>query len=140
MLCAVFDDDAVRRLVRQLAACAVMIGASIIGSAQQKPQTLTTIEAKNHVGQQATVCGVVDSGRYVSSGRQPTFLNFDKPYPNQPFTALIWGSDRAKFGRPEETYKGQRICVTGKIETYRDVPEIILNDPGQISMQDEKKQ
>jgi antitoxin HicB len=36
---------------------------------------------------------------------QPTFLNLDQPYPTHIFTALIWGSDRPKFGQPEETYK-----------------------------------
>lgn len=31
---------------------------------------------------------------------QPAFINLDKPYPNQIFAFLIWGSDRSKFEKP----------------------------------------
>src|ERR1022692_4214684 len=78
-------------------------------------KTLTATEAKDHIGEQGTVCGKVVSPRYAESSRgSPTFLNFDQPYPNQVFTLLIWGSDRSKFGDPETSYRGKRICVTGK--------------------------
>jgi hypothetical protein len=49
------------------------------------------------------------------------------------FTVLIWGENRSKFGTPESEYKGERICVTGKITEYGKVPEIVADDPGQIS-------
>ncbi len=94
---------------------------------------LTAAEARNHVGENATVCGVVASTHYAATTRgRPTFLNIDKPYPNQIFTVLIWGSDRPKFGAPEQKYRDKNICVTGKITSYRDVPEIIAYDPEQI--------
>ncbi len=102
-------------------------------------RTLTTAEAKNHIGERATLCGVVESGRYSTSGRQPTFLNLDKAYPNQPFTVLIWAANREKFGKPEETYKGKRICVTGTIESYQNAPEIVLDDPRDLTVQGDKK-
>jgi hypothetical protein len=42
-------------------------------------------------------------GRYAERTRgRPTFLNLDKPYPEQVFTILIWGESRAKFGAPEQ--------------------------------------
>ncbi|HEV2172121.1 MAG TPA: hypothetical protein VGR71_01065, partial [Nitrospira sp.] len=89
-------------------------------------KTLTATEAKNHIGEQATVCGKVVSTRYAESSRgSPTFLNLDEPYPNQVFTILIWGSDRSKFGDPETSYRGKRICVTGKISDYKGGPEIV---------------
>lgn len=101
------------------------------------PQTkITPSEAKNHIGEQATVCGNVASARYASSTRgQPTFLNLEKPYPNQIFTVVIWGRNRAKFGNPETEYRGKRICVTGTIEDYRRVPEIEARVPNQIIIQ-----
>jgi hypothetical protein len=69
----------------------------------QAQKTLTPIEAKDHIGESATVCGEVASTRYASRTRgSPTFMNLAKPYPNQVFTALIWGTDRPKFGEPEE--------------------------------------
>lgn len=51
---------------------------------------LTASEAKNHIGEEATVCGKAASARYAASSRgQPTFLNLDKPYPNPVFTVKI---------------------------------------------------
>jgi DNA/RNA endonuclease YhcR with UshA esterase domain len=96
---------------------------------------LSATEAKDHIGETATVCGNVVSTRYAASTRgQPTFLNLDKPYPNQIFTVVIWGSDRSKFGAPESDYKGKRIRVTGKITEYRNVPQIVAERPQQIQV------
>jgi hypothetical protein len=98
---------------------------------------ITTREAKDHVGEVATVCGKVASTHFASGTKgQPTFLNLDEPYPKEIFTALIWGSDRAKFGNPESKYRDARICVTGKISSYRGTPEIIVAQPAQIATQD----
>jgi DNA/RNA endonuclease YhcR with UshA esterase domain len=98
--------------------------------------TLTATEAKAHIGEQATVCGKVVSTRYAEGSHgQPTFLNFDQPYPKQVFTLLIWGDDRSKFDDPEKSYRGKRICVAGKITDYKGVPEIVTNDPSQVKIQ-----
>jgi hypothetical protein len=92
--------------------------------------SIPAAQAKDHVGQTATVCGTVAGTRYLDSGeRKPTFLNFEKPYPNHPFTAVIFGEDRAKFGKPEETYLNKSICVTGEIKDYNGKPEVILTEP-----------
>jgi hypothetical protein len=94
---------------------------------------LTAVEAKNHVSETATVCGKVVSTHFADKSRgQPTFLNLDEAYPKQVFTILIWGSDRAKFGRPEETYRDKDVCISGKIASHRGVPEIVANEPKQI--------
>ena len=67
----------------------------------QAADTLAAKDAAAHVGETATVCGTVVSANYtVKSKGPPTFLNFDQPYPNQVFTLMIWGSDRAKFDEP----------------------------------------
>jgi hypothetical protein len=109
-----------------------LLGASITMLGQGKK--LTTTEAKDHVGEQATVCGRVASGRYAATTRgKPTFLDLDKPYPDQLFTVLIWGENRAKFGAPEESYRNKNICITGRIQSYRGEPEIIASDPAQLS-------
>jgi hypothetical protein len=75
----------------------------------QRP--LTAAEAKGQVGETATVCGDVVSTRYAATARgKPTFINLDKPYPDQVFTVLIWETDRPKFGDPEQTYRGKHIA------------------------------
>ena len=97
---------------------------------------LTTGQAPQHVGEYATVCGIVASTKYATeTRRQPTFLNFDAPYPRQVFAAVIWGVDRPKFGSPEAAFLGQRVCVSGTIELYRGKPEIIVSDPRQLVRQ-----
>jgi DNA/RNA endonuclease YhcR with UshA esterase domain len=94
--------------------------------------SITPAEAEHHVGESATVCGVVASAHYAPTTKaQPTFLNLDQPYPNQIFTAVIFGRDRPKFGEPE-AMQGKSICVTGKIELYRGKPEIIVHNVDQI--------
>jgi hypothetical protein len=105
-------------------------------NAQKK---LATSEAKEHFGETATVCGEVVSTRYADSTKgQPTFLNLDKPYPNQVFTIVIWGNNRSKFGTPESDYKRKRICVIGKITAYAGLPEIVADEPKQIKIDAEK--
>jgi hypothetical protein len=80
---------------------------------------LLSYQAKNHFRETATVCGLVVSTKYsASSRRSPTFLDLDHPSPQQPFTIVIWGTDRAKFGTPEVTYAGKRVCVTGTIQEH----------------------
>jgi len=95
---------------------------------------INAAEAKDHVGETRTVCGTVASTHFASKSKgEPTFLNLDEPYPKEVFTILIWGSDRAKFGAPETKYKGAKVCVTGKITSHREKPEIITTEPSQIA-------
>lgn len=108
----------------------ILLTAGIAFSAD----SISPEEAINHVGQQAIVCGTVASTHYsYRSKGQPTFLNLNKPYPHHIFTALIWGSDRSKFhDAPEKYYKNKRICVSGLIEQYEGISEIIVRNPGQM--------
>lgn len=90
-------------------------------------------DAINHVNQTATVCGRVASAKYATRSKgQPTFLNLDEPYPNQVFTAVIWGRDRAAFPYAPESLADRRICVTGTIKVYRGKAEIMVSEPNQI--------
>jgi hypothetical protein len=96
-------------------------------------QSIPAAEAAKHVGDKATVCGVVASISYASRSKgQPTFLNLDKPHPHPIFTALIWGEDRPKFDHPEVRLRDKRICTKGTISLYGGGPEIVLRDPEQL--------
>jgi hypothetical protein len=92
-------------------------------------------EAARHIGTTNTVCGRVVEARYLSeSQRKLTFLNFEAPYPDQVFDAVIEEPDRPKFSEPPETaYKGKKICVEGVITEYNGRPQIKVTDPRQIS-------
>jgi hypothetical protein len=111
-----------------------LLGFSAEGLCQTKK--LTTADAKDHIGEQSTVCGQVTSTRYAASTRgKPTFINLDKPYPNPVFTVLIWGDNREKFGNPEEKYRDKQVCVTGKITEYKNAPEIVVSELRNIEVQ-----
>jgi hypothetical protein len=71
-------------------------------------------EAYSHVGETATVCGEVTGVHYAANSKgKPTFINFDKPYPTQDFTVMIWDDDRAGFSNLEK-YAGAKSALTGQ--------------------------
>lgn len=101
---------------------------------QSEPKTITSAEAKVHVGESVKVCGVV-RGVYEPqrSQRNPSFLNFDKPYPQTEFTAVIWRQDRAAFGDLRGTV-GKKACVTGQVKEYRGRAQMVLTRGEQLSV------
>ncbi|HWR13537.1 MAG TPA: hypothetical protein VN577_01820 [Terriglobales bacterium] len=93
----------------------------------------TPAQARKHIGETASVCGrAVNTHVARSTIGTPTFIDLDRPFPHQIFAIVIWGNDRAKFGRPEITYRGKHICVTGKIIRHNGVSYITATDPSQI--------
>jgi hypothetical protein len=95
-------------------------------------ETITAADAKNHIGEQATVCGKVAGEKTAAGSRgEPTFINLDAAYPNQVFTILVWGDDRKNVG--ELPRVGSRVCASGVIQDYRGVPEIVVRSSGQLS-------
>ena len=107
------------------------------------PASSTTVkgipsaESQQHVGEKATVCGLVASARYVElSNGGRSYLNFDRPYPNQTFAVVIEGPNRARFiSPPEVLFNGRTVCVTGLIVNYRGKPQIVVENPSQIVIQ-----
>lgn len=119
--------------IRRLAVPVALVLLATLGHTQS---SISAAEAKDHIGERQTVCGQVVSTHYAARSRgKPTFINLDKPYPNQIFTVVIWGSDRAKFGDPEGMYRNKHICVTGMITDYKGVPETVAYEPSQIKVQ-----
>jgi hypothetical protein len=97
-------------------------------------KNLSPSEASKHVGENAAVCRVVVSVHTARSSKgSPTFLNLDKPYPNQVFTILIWGDDLGKFSPAPSSWGGKRVCATGTIQLYRGVAEIVARSRDQIT-------
>ncbi len=93
---------------------------------------LDAFDANRHAGAVATVCGLVADGRYLG-GDGLTFLNLERPYPDQPFTIVIpIGARRLMGGRPETGLRGRHVCVAGRIELHRGTPQIMVHDPAQL--------
>jgi endonuclease G len=74
---------------------------------------INTLQAKDYIGKDACVCGKVVSTKFNENGKtNPTYINLDKKYPEQVFTLMIFGQDRANFSyKPEEFLQGKtNLC------------------------------
>lgn len=113
----------------------VLLFLSVASLFAAAADTLTANEAKNHVGENATVCGKVASVHFAAGSKgTPTFINLDKPYPDHIFTILIWGDDMPNFKENPTHWDRRKACVTGKITLYSGVPEIVAKKPDQITL------
>jgi hypothetical protein len=118
-----------RRSGLQAASALLGLCASATTAAPLSPD-----DAVAHMGEIATVCGLVASAEYEADVQsQPTLLDLGKPHPEAVFTAVIYGDNRQKFGTPETSLRGKRICVTGQISDYQGKPEIVLTEPSQLT-------
>lgn len=98
-----------------------------------------TVQAKYHIGKTATICGTVVSTRKTAKA-QAIYLNFDRMHPFQDFYATIWSYNGPNFSYdPEVFLMDKRICVTGKLTMYDDIPRISINNEHEITFFDEVK-
>lgn len=97
---------------------------------------ISAIQAKDFIGKNTCVCGQVVSAKYNENGKANiTYINLDKKYPDQVFTVVIFGKDRSNFSyKPEEFLHKKTICVKGKIDTYKNSPQIIVAKEAQIEI------
>lgn len=93
--------------------------------------------AENFINEEVIVQGkVVDSYKYKN---RAVFLNFEKPYPNACFTAVIWEDDWNKFPEnPEKYYLNKLVRVKGEIDLYKGKPQVILENSSQIEINSKK--
>jgi hypothetical protein len=91
-------------------------------------------DAKMHAGDTVRICTKIFGGKFLESSKgTPTFLNAGGNYPNAPLTLVIWADARKEFkNKPEEYFTGKDVCVTGKVEMFRDKPQIIILHETQI--------
>jgi len=89
--------------------------------------------ADRYYGQEVIIEGWVADG--YRSKTNTVFLNFEQPYPNQCFTAVIFSSDQSHFVKsPERYYAHRRVRIKGTIKIYKGKPEIILKHPEEIEI------
>jgi hypothetical protein len=119
---------------------AFLIAFLVAASCAFAQHAVSSFQARNHIGEYSKVCGLVASTHFANRSRgAPTFINLDQAYPEQVFTAVIWIEDRAKFGYPEERFADRQICLSGVIQLYRGIPEIILRSPSQVEIKQDHR-
>jgi DNA/RNA endonuclease YhcR with UshA esterase domain len=99
------------------------------------PLTIGTAQAAAYIGKQVTVTGTVAQ---VSVRANLTYLNFDKRYPNNLFTAIIRSQSTNEFENMP-ALKGKAVAVTGKVIAYNGKPEMELTNKFQLKALGEKK-
>ena len=94
------------------------------------PTKWTAIEAKEHTGAEGTVVGVIVE---VNKTEKVVHLNFEKPYPAESFSAVVFSGKTNGF--PEfDTLKNKTVEVSGKITQYKGKPEIVLTNVSQLKI------
>jgi DNA/RNA endonuclease YhcR with UshA esterase domain len=89
-----------------------------------------TLDATNFYGKEMIVTGKVAQ---VSVRPGIVFLNMDKPYPNSPFTLVIFPSATNQFGNIK-ALKGASVEAKGKIKNFHGKPEIVLEKSNQLTV------
>jgi hypothetical protein len=96
-----------------------------------------TVQAKYHVGKAATICGTVVSTRRTTKANA-IYLNFDRMHPHQDFYATIWEYNGPNFSYdPEVHLLNKKVCVTGKITMYDEIPRISINNENEVVLYEE---
>lgn len=119
------------KLVVSFLALVLLLGGRSYG------QSIPAADAGKHIGDSVTICGKIMGARYLESAKnQPTFLNVDGAYPNQALTIVIWEDVRKQLGfKPEEKLLNKQVCVSGKVETFKGKPQIVIHKPAQLKEQ-----
>jgi hypothetical protein len=95
-------------------------------------------DINKHVGDSITVCGKVSGIRFLENSKNtPTFMNLGATYPNQLLTVVLWGDVRKQFDKtPEELFTNKEVCVTGRIELFKEKPQIVLKKKEDIKIKE----
>ena len=108
---------------------------SNIGSANPPPVLAATDTARllEAVGNEVTVEGDVIRTSESKSGL--IFLNFQQAM-RTGFVVVTFPADLPAFGdqKPKDRYHLKRIRIRGKLEKYKELPQIVLKQPGQIEV------
>ena len=113
-----------------LAALILALNLSADPTGSTLPAKIGTDEATNYYGREMIVTGTVAQ---VSIRPKIVLLNMDKPYPESPFTLVVFASATNQFGNLK-SLKGASVEVTGIITNYHNRAEMVLKEAGQLKI------
>jgi hypothetical protein len=122
-----------RTVMKYVLSLLLILGLSSAGLAQKE---IKLEEIRKYVGDSVTVTGKVYGGRYFPNGEgAPTLLNIGAAYPHQLLTVVIRGTARKEFpGVPEKDLLDKEVKVSGKVELYRDKPQVVMYSGSQLTL------
>jgi DNA/RNA endonuclease YhcR with UshA esterase domain len=119
----------IKMIQRLTLSCIAVLGFCSL-SLSQAATVIPANEAAAHIGEYATVEGVVAKVFTSKSGN--TFLNIGATYPNQTFTGWIPPASPVNKSSMLSGIEGKHVKITGRIEMYKDKPEIRINAVSQL--------
>lgn len=105
-------------------------GSSATGDAQATAgsgtaKTIDIHDVANHYNEYIQVCAKVYGYKALDN---LTLVNLGAAYPDQLLTIVLRGDAKDAYNGLD----GQTVCVTGKIVSYKDKPEIVVTDPKMV--------
>lgn len=110
---------------------------STVAAAPQatSPGTINTLEAAKKIGEEVTVEFTVKA---TGGSGSRVFLNSVADFRDSSNFTVVLEKDYLKAAteitEPREYFKGKKIQVTGKVDTYRDTVQIKVSDPKQMKV------
>ena len=105
-------------------------------------QTAVPLDAvSQHIGDSVATKGAVFGVRYFPNAKGgPTLVNIGAAFPNQVLTVVIPQEVRITMSTvpSEATLKGKTVLIRGKVELYKDKPQVVISHPSQLQVVDEK--
>ncbi|HEY2345166.1 MAG TPA: hypothetical protein VGH80_04700 [Xanthomonadaceae bacterium] len=107
----------------------VLAVLALAGPAAAGGPTVPDTAAASHMGQTVTLdCNVVNV-KHAHNGM--TYVDCGGLFPNMLASLVVFAKDTAAVG-DLDAYKGKHLLVRGKLEPYKDKPEIVLTERAQI--------
>jgi len=100
-------------------------------------QKVTDLSAVgSHLGDSVLTEGKVYGIRsFPDASNAPTLINIGAAFPNQLLTVVIYGEDLKNFTKPPaEVFKDANVRINGKVELYKNRPQIVVKDQAGLSV------
>ena len=124
------------RSCRMLAIPVVILGASLVFAAEDKP--LTPVEARKAVGKKITVEMTVQAAKDRLEKRGEIYLDSEEDFRDEKnFAVVITRAGAASLkgtgiDSPAEHFKGKTVLATGTVKEVDKVPRIEIDDARQV--------
>ena len=103
----------------------VLVFMSLMCLAASSREPIPAGSARNFIGKEVTVCGVVTEvvnkpyGSFMNMGNQYTSPNRGKPTLLPDFTIVLWSNYRARLEiNPTTEFMGKEVCIHGLVTLY----------------------